>query len=98
MKKFILLIALISLFVSACSNDNDPDIIDCWEFHHSIKYRSPDYEWETYNDTICNISEVEAEKYRAQHEISDNNWIRRCSKQKITSPHTHTKSIIYNQE
>jgi hypothetical protein len=83
--------------ISACSNDETDDI-GCWEFHHSRKYRSPDYEWESYKDTICNISEIEAEKYRTQHEISDNNWIRRCSKQRITSPHTHTKSIIYNSK
>lgn len=88
--KYLLIFALTAILISACSND-DADDIACWEFRHSIKYRSPDYEWENYNDTICNISELEAENYRAQHDISDNKWIRRCTKRKISSPHPHNQ-------
>lgn len=92
MNKLLTLLAfLVPILLASCSSNDDADDIACWEFHHSIKYRSPDYEWETYNDTICNISELEAENYRAQHDISDSRWIRRCSKQKISSPHPHNK-------
>lgn len=89
-KAQVILILALTTIISSCSND-DADDIACWRFHHSIKYRSPYYEWESYNDTICNISELEAENYRAQHEISDSKWIRRCSKQKISAPHPHNK-------
>lgn len=89
MKKTILILTLIPLILSACSNSDEPNDIGCYEFHHSIKYRSPNSQWENYFDTICNITEVEAEKYRAENDINDSKWICNCSKRRITAQHTH---------
>lgn len=91
MKKSILFLGLLCLIVVACSSNDEPNDIGCYEFHHSIRYRSLDSEWESYYDTICNISESAAEKYRAENDVNDSEWICNCTKRRITSPHTHKK-------
>lgn len=92
MNKLLTLLAfIVIILLTSCSSNEEATNVECWEFHHSIMYRSPNSEWESYKDTICNISEIEAENYRALHNVSDDKWIRRCTKRKITESHPHVK-------
>lgn len=87
----LLIASLISIYtLTSCSSD-EPEETACYEFHHSIRYRSVDSQWENYYDTICNITETEAEKYRAENDVNNSEWICNCAKKRITSPHTHKK-------
>lgn len=93
MKKYFFILGLMTLIISACSSDEDP--MGCYEFHHSIRYRSPNSDWVNYCDTVCNISESRAEEIRVLNDQNDSKWIHNCSKRKITNQHTHVTNSFY---
>lgn len=93
MKKILLLpLSLILCLSTLVSCGDEPEEKACWEFHHSIRYRSPDSQWESHYDTVCNITESRAEEIRVANDQNNSQWIINCAKRKITSQHKHVSS------
>lgn len=62
---------------------------NCYEFHKQSAFRELNLHWTHTYDTICGLTELEAEALRVEYATNDSKILRNCQKKIIKTEHKH---------